>query len=747
MNKKIMILSLFLVFLVAILAIPMAFAADTNGTATIDSATISDSAVSSSLNTATVLSDNSSSDNGTTPPEIPNGTTPNGTPPDMPNGTTPNGTPPDMPNGTTPNGTMPNGTVPNGTITATTVLTGNNFTETYGAGENFTVTLTSTNGTTIMGQHISMNLTRVSSGASKVYYATTDTEGIASLQINLAPGYYTATSTYAGNDTLNYTSSSCFNTIIVYNATTNTTSTVMIVQPFTEVYGAGENFTATLKDSNGNLLVGQHVYLNLTRVSSSASKMYYATTDTDGNALLQINLGVGSYTVTASYAGNDNYSSSTASTTITVTSNGTSPTNTTNTINTSNQTSGRLVVNGVSESASGSYSTSTSDLNAVWVYNGGTLVLSNSTVTKTGDVSSSNSENSDFYGTNAAVLVNQKSTLYISDTSIVTNATGANAIFVTNNATSNSGATAYVTNVNINTYKDKSRGLDATFGGTIIANNVTINTRGGSCAALATDRGEGTVTATNCVLNTGVNDGDSSNGHGSPCIYSTGTITAINCTGTSYVSQIGCIEGKNSITLTGCNLTAYGLGNRQSNNAYVDLGGFFIYQSMSGDAESGTAKLTATNSILTIASDSSVYSTCPMFHVTNTASVISLDNCTLNYGSNILLNVSGQDQWGTVGSNGGNLTFKVSDMSLTGNIYIDTESSLVYTLTSSTYNGAINPSSSYGTTKLTISSGSTWNLTGNSHVTSLTNLGTINYGTYTLYVNGVAYTSSNPYSA
>lgn len=419
-----------------------------------------------------------------------------------------------------------------------------------------------------------MNLTRVSSGASKVYYATTDTEGIASLQINLAPGYYTATSTYAGNDTLNYTSSSCFNTIIVYNATTNTTSTVMIVQPFTEVYGAGENFTATLKDSNGNLLVGQHVYLNLTRVSSGASKMYYATTDTDGNALLQINLGVGSYTVTASYAGNDNYSSSTASTTITVTSNGTSPTNTTNTTNTSNQTSGRLVVNGVSESASGSYSTSTSDLNAVWVYNGGTLVLSNSTVTKTSDVSSSNSENSDFYGTNAAVLVNQKSTLYISDTSIVTNATGANAIFVTNNATSNSGATAYVTNVNINTYKDKSRGLDATFGGTIIANNVTINTRGGSCAALATDRGEGTVTATNCVLNTGVGQ---TSGHGSPCIYSTGTITAINCTGTSYVSQIGCIEGKNSITLTGCNLTAYGLGNRQSNNAYVDLGGFFIY--------------------------------------------------------------------------------------------------------------------------------------------------------------------------
>lgn len=177
----------------------------------------------------------------------------------------------------------------------------------------------------------------------------------------------------------------------------------------------------------------------------------------------------------------------------------------------------------------------------------------------------------------------------------------------------------------------------------------------------------------------------------------------------------------------------------------MDLGGIFIYQSMSGDADVGTAQLNAQNSVLTILSNSSYYKTAPMFHVTNTAAKIYLTNCTLNYGSGILLNNSGQDQWGSSGSNGGDLTFVATNQTLTGNIYVDKISSTSLTLKSSTFKGAINPSTSYGTTSLTLSSDSTWTLTGNSHVSSLSNSGTINYGSYTLYVNGVAYTASNPY--
>ena len=161
---------------------------------------------------------------------------------------------------------------------------------------------------------------------------------------------------------------------------------------------------------------------------------------------------------------------------------------------------------------------------------------------------------------------------------------------------------------------------------------------------------------------------------------------------------------------------------------------------MSGDADVGTATLNATNSILSIPSASTYYTTAPMFHVTNTAAIINLNNCTLNFGSGTLLDVSGQDQWGTTGSNGGKLTFTATNQDLTGNIEIDSISTLSLTLTNSNYNGAINPSGTYGTTNVVISAGSTWTLTGNSYVTSLSNSGTINRGSYKLYVNGVEYT-------
>lgn len=105
------------------------------------------------------------------------------------------------------------------------------------------------------------------------------------------------------------------------------------------------------------------------------------------------------------------------------------------------------------------------------------------TISKSGD--SSNTENSEFYGLNAAVLVQKGSEATIKDTTIKTNASGANAIFATEE-----NAIINVSNTKITTTGDSSRGLDATYGGTINANKVTINTNGQHCAAVATDRGE-----------------------------------------------------------------------------------------------------------------------------------------------------------------------------------------------------------------------------------------------------------------
>ncbi len=452
------------------------------------------------------------------------------------------------------------------------------------------------------------------------------------------------------------------------------------------------------------------------------------------------------------------------------------------------QDKGNLAVDGEDTSYdNGLFSSSSSDENAVLVKNGVVLKLANSLINKTGDTASTG-DDADIYGINSAILVNANGSLDISNTKIFNNSKESNGIFVTNAESSGSSSSdvatvdgnrlgesssnggtppemssgngsddgapsevpagnggdststnqdsvegtteANIQNVEITTYSDKSRGLDATYNGIINAKNVVINTNGQSCAALATDRGEGEVHVTNSVLNTGVSK---ESGKGSPIIYSTGNITVADSTGTAFVSQIACIEGKNSIELTNCDLSAAAGGNREDNGEYVDLGGVFIYQSMSGDADVGTSIFTAKNSVLSIESDSDYYQTAPMFHVTNTKAVIDLDHTELNFGSGILLGVSGQSQWGTVGSNGGELEFNAKDETLDGNIVVDSISSLNMTLSSSSYVGAINPSDDFSQINIVIESGSDWTLDGDSHVTSLENNGEINYEGHTLY--------------
>ena len=457
---------------------------------------------------------------------------------------------------------------------------------------------------------------------------------------------------------------------------------------------------------------------------------------------------------------------------------------------------GNLIVDSKNiDTSKGLYHSDSADVNAILVKNGGSLKLTDSILNKTGDTASTG-DDADFYGINSAILVNTNGTLDISNIEINTNSKGSNGIFVTNaeasstdsgesaqggegqppEASGNGGeggqppempegnggdggqapdgngggqpgqttiegtTEATVKNVKITTHSDKSRGLDATYNGIINAENVIINTDGQSCAGLATDRGEGQVHVKNSEINTGVSK---DSGRGSPLIYSTGNITCENTKGTSYVSQIACIEGKNSIELTNCDLTGYAEGNRQDGDVYVDLGGVFIYQSMSGDADVGTSTFTAKDSELKIAEDSSVYKTAPMFHITNTACVINLENTKCIFGSGTFLESSSQNQWGSEGSNGGVCELNTTNEDINGNVIVDSISSLTWNMKNTQFKGAIN---STGNTTVNVGEGSTWTLTGDSSVSSLTVSGNIEYGDYSITVNGQKYDSSNPYN-
>ena len=367
------------------------------------------------------------------------------------------------------------------------------------------------------------------------------------------------------------------------------------------------------------------------------------------------------------------------------------------------------------------------DENVILVKNGVTFTINSVIVNKTGDTS--NTENAEFYGLNAAFLVTNSSTGVIFNSSILSNGKGANAVF---SYGSSSKIEIFNSSI-ITTGQSSSRGLLATYTGTINAYNIFISTSGSSCATLATDTGEGVVTCLSCQLITA--------GAGSPVIYSTGTITIDNTTGSALDAQMVVVEGANSALIKDSNLNSFSKGNRDSQ---VDSSGIFIYQSTSGDANEGVGSFVAVSSNFTIFENSTYYSSAPMFFVTNTeAKITLLGGNKFNYGSGVFLKAdTNTENWGTSGKNGGTVTLYVKGESIVGNIICGSNSSItIYLTENSNLTGTIT-----GNVNIYIDSTSKWTLTGNSEVSYYQSVSSSNIvnGTYTLA--GTAATNLSSFS-
>ncbi|MBQ9360042.1 MAG: hypothetical protein IJT96_03285 [Lachnospiraceae bacterium] len=362
-----------------------------------------------------------------------------------------------------------------------------------------------------------------------------------------------------------------------------------------------------------------------------------------------------------------------------------------------------------------SYSSEANSENAVLV-DGKTVSITGTTVTKSGNASD---EDADFYGINAGILANNGADLTLSDVTVNTDGAHANGVF-----SYGSGTSVTITDSAITTTGSNSGGLMTTGGASLTASNVTIDTSGNSSAAIRTDRGGGTVTADNIDATT--------SGVGSPAIYSTADITVSDSTLNADRSEAVVIEGGNSVTITDSSLTG---NNSKLNGQSTIATNVLIYQSMSGDASEGNSDFTMTGGSLTS-------KTGCMFHVTNVTTTISLTDVDLSYASDSdAFMVLSADSWGTSGKNGGNATVNLSNQEASGDITVDSVSSLVLNLTdSSSYTGAINSDKASSSVKVTLEAGSTWTLTGDSYVTSLSgDTSGIDTNGYTLYVNGKAY--------
>ena len=372
------------------------------------------------------------------------------------------------------------------------------------------------------------------------------------------------------------------------------------------------------------------------------------------------------------------------------------------------------------------YESTTADENAISV-SGVKSTLSNITVNKTGD--SDGGDNTSFYGTNSAILAKSGANVTIKNANIFTSATGANGVFsyggsaTTQNA-SGDGTTVNISDSTITTTKDNSGGIMTTGGGIMNATNLTINTSGISSAAIRSDRGGGTVVVDKGTYTT--------TGKGSPAVYSTADITVKNATLISEASEGLIIEGKNKITIENVKLTDTNNALNGQSTTYKNI---FIYQSMSGDADTGTAEFSAKDSTIVTNKGDSIY-------VTNTKANITLENNSFvnNDTSGNFIRIQ-KDSWGNSGSNGGDVTLKLINQKVSGNIVVDSISKLSINLTnSSTYEGTINNSNSAKEIKLVLDKSSKIKLTGDSYVSELSDedgtYSNIDLNGHKLYVGG-----------
>lgn len=360
---------------------------------------------------------------------------------------------------------------------------------------------------------------------------------------------------------------------------------------------------------------------------------------------------------------------------------------------------------------------STADGEHVIEASGETAEYSNIKITKTGD--SDQGDEADFYGDNSAVFATDGATLTLSNIEADTAGKHANAVFAYGE-----GTTVNISDSKITTSGDCSGGLMTTGGGTMNANNLDIHTTGNSSAAIRSDRGGGTVTVTGGTYKT--------EGKGSPVIYSTADITVSDAGMESTASQGVVVEGKNSVTLNNVSLTADNNTKNSDKSSWYQA--VMIYQSMSGDAAEGKASYTMNGGSLTNKNGD-------VFFVNNTVADITLENVSIvNEDSSGVFLRAAAAGWGSEGSNGGKVNLYLRNETTEGDIVVDDVSALNMYLSSGTvYTGTVNADKT-GEVYVEIESGSTWILTGDSYVTSLTcEEGGIDLNGHTLYVNGAAY--------
>src|SRR6266568_533660 len=529
-------------------------------------------------------------------------------------------------------------------------------------------------------------------------------------------GTHTIYAVYEGDST---NSSSTSNTLSIAVAFSSSNATInLIVSPTSVSYGSGVALAAIVTP------VGSSGEVTFYDESTSSTLGTATLSEQSVAALTTTSLSIGSHVIHASYS---SLQSSSAAVTITSATSG-SFINKTSCGYTSDGATGAYVLNsGTLITSDQTYSTSTSNQNAICVTGTKSYLTLVDPMINSSAITTSDGDSS-WYGLDAAVLDYNGGNLTIDGGTIMTTGAGGNMVY------SYGTGTVTISNATLSsTSSGNGHGIYAAGAGTIVANNVTAPSTGGSSSIVATDNGGGTVT---------INGGSyTAQGGKSAGIYSTGAITANNATFASTEAEAAVIEGDNSITLNNTTLISSSTGTHR---------GIFLYQSMSGDANntSSTCESIATGDCIVMNGGSFTYkdttsgnsdpaSNCTAFEVYNQTALIILTDVEVNNNCGTLLLSGYNDQWSN-SSAYGYATFKAYGTTSTGNIIVgdtclssscttrDTSSTAAIYLykgnsgIGSSLTGAINNADTGKIVNLTMDSASRWVVTGTSYLTSLT---------------------------
>ena len=163
-------------------------------------------------------------------------------------------------------------------INSTSILTGEDLNITYNDSSKFNVTLTDLNGKPLVNKTINFLINGVT------YKRITDSNGVASLNINLDPGSYVISYSYSTKGSMDYNEGS--NNVVVTKQALNIKANDLVMSP-----KDGSTFDVAITDKYGNPMKGIDVLFIISGVK------YNKVTDESGIAKLNINLNVGYYDI------------------------------------------------------------------------------------------------------------------------------------------------------------------------------------------------------------------------------------------------------------------------------------------------------------------------------------------------------------------------------------------------------------------------------------------------------------------